>query len=348
MATFVARFIIALLAITQIPLAGEVFAQEETVSTTTDSAETAPEVVEAPLWYKSERISGNIEVGDFVVGPGRSEITAKPGETVTVEVSVTNRINTGREFFLSVEDIEGTQDGTSMRALPAGQKSPIGLVDFVSFQQDSLILDIGERARIPVKVTVPANASPGGYFGAVMVSTVRDAGSGGDYAPRSPLIARVASLIFLTVEGDVITEGETLNIETLNKFENFGWWYESGPIELGILYENTGTVHLNPYAEVSIKNIIGEEVGYIQLEPWFVLPKALRVREFTWDREFLFGYYTVEARVNRGYEDQIDTVTTSFWVLPWKLVGSIFIGLFIIIFAVRFFFRTFEFKRKGS
>lgn len=348
MTTFVARLLVALLAISQIPPTLEVFAQVDEVSTSAEET-VQNDAPEQPVsWYKSERISGNIEVGDFVVGPGRSEVTAKPGETVTVDISVTNRISPGREFFLTVEDIEGTQDGSSMRALPAGQKSPIGLVDFISFPKDSLVLDLGERARIPVTVRVPENTSPGGYFGAVMVSTVREAGSGEDFAPRSPLIARVASLIFLTVEGDVVRNGETISIDTLNKFDNLGWWYESGPIELGILYENTGTVHLNPYAEVSIKNIIGEEVGYVQLEPWFVLPKALRIREFTWDREFLFGRYTVEARVNRGYDDQIDVVTTSFWVLPWKLVGSVFIGLFIIIFAVRLFFRSFEFKRKGS
>jgi hypothetical protein len=155
----------------------------------------------------------------------------------------------------------------------------------------------------------------------------------------------VGSLILLTVEGDVLREGNTVSIDTLN---NDRGWYEAGPIELGILYENTGTVHVNPYGTVSVKNIVGEEVGYVTLEPWFVLPDSLRLREITWDREWLFGRYTVEAQINRGYDNIVDTVSTTFWVLPWKIVGGIFLVLFIIIFGIRAFFSTFEFKRRGK
>jgi hypothetical protein len=93
--------------------------------------------------------------------------------------------------------------------------------------------------------------------------------------------------------------------------------------------------------------MFGEEVGYVELEPWFVLPGSLRVREFSWDREFLLGRYTVKAAINRGYDDLIDEVSVSFWVLPWKIVGGTFLILFIILFGFRAFFRTFEFKRKG-
>lgn len=346
MTTFVARIIIAIMAITQIPLSGEVFAQEESLAQLTENAEITAAQVVPQQWYKSERISGNVEVGDFVVGPGRSEITAKPGETVYVEISVTNRISSDREFFLEVEDIVGAQDGSSMIALGAGEKSPRGLVDFITFPETFLDLDLGERARIPVAINVPDNASPGGYFGAVLVSTVRKASGGEGFAPRSPIIARVASLIFLTVEGEVVKSGEVISLDTVNDSQNWGLWYEKGPIDFGILYENTGTIHLNPYGEISITNILGEEVGFLQLEPWFVLPDALRLREFSWDREFLFGPYQVEARINRGYNDEVDIITTSFWVLPWRLVGSVFLGLFVIIFIVRTFFRKFEFKRK--
>ncbi len=350
MTTFVARILVAFMTLSQIPLAGEVFAQSEGETQVIQEKTLIEELEEATkdeLWYKSERISGRIEIGDFVVGPGRSEISAKPGETVRVEVTVTNRISDDREFMLEVEDIEGTRDGSSMQTLPSGEKSPTGLVDFISFPEDVLALSLGERARIPVDIRVPENTSPGGYFGAVLVSTIRKSTGGeGEIIPRSPIIARVASLIFLTVEGEVERSGEAKSLETINNYSNYGWWHESGPIEFGLLYENTGTVHLNPYGEISIRNILGDEVGFLQIEPWFVLPKSLRLREFSWDREFLFGRYTVEASVNRGYNDEVDVLTTSFWVLPWKLVGTVFLGLFIIIFLVRTFFRKFEFKRK--
>jgi hypothetical protein len=280
-----------------------------------------------------------------VVGPGRTEIELEPGETIIQEVSITNRISDNRQFKLEVEDIAGSADGSSAVNLTGEQRGPYSIRDFISFPEDVISLSLGERARVPVTITVPPDAEPGGYYGSVLVSTVQVSdGDGESNAPRQPIVARVGSLFFLTIQGETTSEGQTLSIDTIGD----SWWYEEGPIELGVLYENTGSVHLNPYGEISVKNMFGEEIGFVELEPWFVLPESLRLREITWDREFLLGHYTVEASINRGYEDIIDTVNVSFWVLPWKIVGAIFIVLFIIFFSMRAFFRTFEFKRKGS
>ncbi len=331
-----------------IPLSGEVFAQSSnevltSTGTTTQSILSTDASTDNELWYRSERVFGDIDVGDFVVGPGKSEIEVNPGETIIQEVSVSNRISANRTFLLEVEDIEGSSDGSSAVSLTGKEKGPYSIRDYISFPKDSFVLDLGERARIPVTITIPPDAEPGGYYGSVLISTIQDSKSDAVTAPKSPIIARVGSLFFVRVRGDVKTEGKTISLNTINN----KWWYESGPIELGVLYENTGSVHVNPYGELSVKNMFGEEVGFVELEPWFVLPKSLRIREITWDREFLLGRYTVVAKVNRGYEDIIDEVSVSFWVLPWKIVGGAFLILFIIIFSLRAFFRNFEFKRKS-
>ncbi len=340
------------------PLSGEVFAQSgelETVATTTElvaeetvvasTTEATDEPAPAPVqWYRSERIFGNIDVGDFVVGPGRTEIEVSPGETVIQEISVTNRITEDREFLLEVEDITGSADGSASVSLTGAERGPYSIRDYISFPENSFVLELGERARIPVTITVPPDAEPGGYYGSVLVSTVRVAADGDVNAPRSPIIARVGSLFFLRVKGEAVTAGETKEVSIIGD----KWWYEKGPIDIGILYENTGSVHVNPYGELSVTNMFGEQVGFVELEPWFVLPTSLRVREVSWDREFLLGRYTVTAKINRGYDDIVDEVKVSFWVLPWKIVGGLFLILFIVLFTVRAFFRTFEFKRKGA
>jgi len=295
-------------------------------------------------WYKSEQISGKISVGDFVVGPGRTELELKPGQTIVKEITVTNRISDNRTFKLEVEDITGSSDGSSAVGLTGEERGPYSIRDYISFPAETFTLKLGERARIPVTITVPPDAEPGGYYGSVLVSTIRDNGSVDVAAPRSPIIARVGSLFFLRVSGEALVEGKTVEVSLIND----KWWYEKGPIQIGVLYKNTGSVHVNPYGELTVKNMFGEEVGFIELEPWFVLPSSLRLREITWDREFLLGRYTVVAQINRGYNDIIDEVSVSFWVLPWKIVGGMFFILFILIFSLRAFFRTFEFKRKGA
>lgn len=329
------------------PLSGEVFAQSGSdyeISTSSEDVQVVDNLDIGPeeKWYKSERIFGNIEIGDFVVGPGRNEIELSPGETVVKEVTVTNRITDDRKFRLEVEDIEGSSDGSRAVDLRGDEIGPYSIRDYISFPENEFMLELGERARIPVTITVPPDAEPGGYYGSVLVSTVRSSDSKEEALARSPIIARVGSLFFLRVKGDVVEEGHTQSISMIDD----KMWYEEGPVSMGILYENKGSVHLNPYGQLSVKNMFGEEVGYVELEPWFVLPTSLRVREITWDREFLLGRYTVEAKINRGYGDIVDEVSVSFWVLPWKIVGGIFFILFIVIFGTRAFFRRFEFKRK--
>jgi hypothetical protein len=322
------------------PLSGEVFAQSSSTTVATASSSQGTDT-SGGKWYRSERIEGVIDVGDFVVGPGRAEITVSPGETIVQEITVTNRISAGRTFKLEVEDITGSADGSSAVSLTGAERGPYSIRDYISFPTDTFKLDLGERARIPVTITIPADAEPGGFYGSVLVATDRT-GETPDGGPRSPVIARVGSLLFVTVRGDVDMGGGTTEIRTLDGKV----WYEEGPVNLGIVYENTGSVHSNPYGELSIKNMFGEEVGFLEIEPWFVLPKSLRTRDLTWDREFLLGRYTVTARINNGYSNTVDEVTTTFWVLPWKIVGGLFLAFFIIAFILRAFFRTFEFKRK--
>ncbi|MEY2665430.1 MAG: hypothetical protein RLZZ480_535 [Candidatus Parcubacteria bacterium] len=337
--TTLRAFIIFTLVLT--PLTTGVFAQSTDAATTTASSSIAASPDSGGKWYRSERIEGDIDVGDFVVGPGRAEISVSPGETIIQEVTVTNRISANRTFKLEVEDITGSADGSSAVSLTGEERGPYSIRNYISFPTDTFTLDLGERARIPVTITIPEDAEPGGFYGSVLVSTDRT-GETVEDGPRSPVIARVGSLFFVTVRGDVETSGVTKEVRTLDG----KMWYEKGPVNLGIVYENSGSIHVNPYGEISITNIFGEQVGFVEIEPWFVLPKSLRTREITWDREYLFGRYTVTAKINRGYDNVVDEVQTTFWVLPWKIVLGVFLSVFILVFALRAFFRTFEFKRK--
>jgi hypothetical protein len=308
------------------------------------SAEIESTVTSAP-WFRVEKLTGgNIDVGDFVVGPGRAEIEVKPGQSVTYEISVSNRISDNRLFEITIEDVAGSDDINRPVVLLGEQVGPYTIKDYISLPAMTFELDLGERARIPVTITVPPDAPPGGLYGSVLISTVRveETEAGEVEAARSPIVARIGTLFFVTVPGEVEKAGETKSVGLTNK----SWWYEKGPIPLTILYENTGSVHLNPYGELRITNLFGEEVGFVELEPWFALPKSLRSREVTWDRELLFGRYVAKVSVNRGYDDIVDERSVAFWVLPWKIVGGIFLVVFISLLTIRLFFRTFEFKRK--
>lgn len=296
--------------------------------------------------YKTENIpGGDIVVGDFVVGPGKVDITMRPGETRVVEMTVTNRTGERRIFNIAREDAEGSYDTDTSIVLLGDDRGPYSMKDYVSVAATSFELDHGKRARIPVTITVPLNAEPGGLYGSVLIDTLAVEGQTGetpDTVPQSAVVARIGTLFFITIPGDVEKEGALVDFSTVGQQH----YYQHGPIAFGILMENTGSIHLAPYGELRITNIFGEEVGYVQLEPWFALPQSLRLREVTWTRDMLFGRYTATVQINRSYDDIVDTMDYTFWVLPWKPVSGIFAVIFFIIFLIRAFFRNFEFKRK--
>ncbi len=318
------------------------FSQESGSTTTSEKV-----IAENP--YPSEQLladEGDVP-GDFVVGPGKVEVTIKPGESKVVEITVSNRTGESRRFNLTTEDAMGSTDANTAVVLLGSDRGPYSLKDYIQVEQKSFILKHNERARIPVTVRVPLDAEPGGLYGSILVDTVAieaEPGNTGGTIPQSAVIARIGTLFFITIPGDAKKEGA---------FTNFGavpeqTFFQGGPIQFGLLFENTGAIHLNPYGEIRITNMFDEEVGSVELDPWFVMPQSERLREVAWNREFLFGRYVATAELNRGYDNIVDTASFTFWVLPWKMLLGGFAVLFIIIFIIRAFFRNFEFKRKSD
>lgn len=294
--------------------------------------------------FITETIPGtDVQIGDFVVGPGKLEVTVRPGETVVREITVTNRIDTNRTFEFHVEDMSGSASGDEAVVLLGDQNGPYSLKNFVTVPAPHITLGLGERARVPVTITMPADAEPGGYYGAVLVSTIQDKDTEVDNTiARSPIVARIGTLFFITVPGEA---SKNANFERFSTIDN-KQFYSKGPLNFGITYNNTGSVHLNPYGEMRITNIFGAEVGFVELDPWFVLPKSLRTREVTWNREFLLGVYKVTANINRGYDDIVDTKSFYVFVLPWQVVLPVLILLVLLVSLLRWFFNKFEFRRK--
>ncbi|MCF7816121.1 MAG: DUF916 domain-containing protein [Candidatus Pacebacteria bacterium] len=304
------------------------------------------EVVSFLNLYPTEGVPGGGDIlGDFVVGPGKVDLTLSPGETKIVEMTVTNRTGERRRFNITTEDAEGSLDTNTSIVLLGDDRGPYSMKDYVSVSHKVFDLEHNQRARIPVTISLPLDAEPGGLYGSVLVNTIAieaKQGDSGGAVPQSAIIARIGTLFFITIPGAAEKEGGLKDFTTITK----KIFYQSSPITFGILYENNGVIHLAPYGELRIKNMFDEEVGYVQLDPWFVLPQSLRLREVSWDRDFLFGRYTATASINRSYDDVVDELSYSFWILPWKPLALTFIVLFIVFFSIKTFFKRFEFKRK--
>lgn len=292
--------------------------------------------------YQIEGIdTSNVVNKDFVVGPGKVEVEIKPGEQKTVNIKVSNRMGDTRIFKIDVEDFTGSKDPQQTVVLLGAERGPYSLRDYIHVDEKSFELKDGERATIPVTISVPTDAEPGGLYGTVLVTTTSknpEKVSSGSTA----IISRIGTLFFVNVPGDVHYDGKLKEFQTKSR----GALFSKGPIDFRLLYENNGSTHLNPYGEIKIKNIFGEEVGSVVIDPWFAMPSSLRLREVSWDRPFLFGMYTATANINRGYQDIVDSKSITFFVIPWKIVVAAFAALVVLVLVIRFVFSRFEIRKK--
>lgn len=320
---------------------------DEVVTVTSEAATTTDTTPNRPTDnYQREELPSPETYNDFVVGPGRFEVELAPGDSATVELLITNRMGVGKLFKLTTEDAVGSASGSEAIKLLGDEVGPYTLRDYISVPHEEFYLEHGTRVRVPVTISLPADAEPGGHYGSILTSITTSAdelGQSSGANPATAVISRIGTLFFVSTPGEVEHDNELIDFSTPNN-ERLFW---EGPIDFSIVHENSGSVHTKPYGVVSITNILGEEVGRTEIEPWFVMPQSVRTREISWDRELLLGRYTATAEINRGYDDNIDTATYTFYVIPWKLTLAIFSVLFVFFLVVRFIFSRFEFKRKA-
>lgn len=296
--------------------------------------------------YRREQLPTGEVYNDFVIGPGRFEIELAPGESRTVELLVSNRMGDGRIFTFNIEDMAASERTDGSVSLLGEREGPYTLRDFISVPNERFYLEHGTRVRVPVTISLPRDAEPGGRYGSLLTSIVSNPNeeSGGPGAQAgTAIISRIGTLFFVTTPGGIVRDSKLTDFSTLNRQAFFG----SGPVTFLLQSENFGSVHTTPSGVLSVTNLLGEEVGAVEIPTWFILPQAVRTREVEWNRELLIGRYTATVKVNRGYDDIVDEMSYSFWVIPWKLLLLIFAGLFGFFFILRAFFSRFEFKRKS-
>ncbi|MDO9399529.1 MAG: hypothetical protein Q7T79_02500 [bacterium] len=283
---------------------------------------------------------------DFVLGPGKVELWLSPGEKATKELMITNRIGKTMDFQINIEDFSGSRDPKQTVVFYGEKESPKSLKNYLKPELTKFTLMHGQRMILPIEISIPEDAEPGGRYGSILVTSSpygEDAKFEKEKATgQISLNSRLGALFFIRVKGDVIEDGFFKEIKTTKMF------YEKSPVSFELLFENNGNIHLLPYGVVEIKNFFNKKIGEINLDPWYVLPDSLRLREVKWNSEWLFGRYTASVSINRGYQDIVDQKSIDFWVIPWRIILVGLTSLFLIVWFFKWVIGHFEIKVKDK
>jgi hypothetical protein len=196
----------------------------------------------------------------------------------------------------------------------ATRGDPSRMSGWVTVPSNAINVPANQSYDIPLTISVPENADPGGHYAAILVGTLppEDVGSG------AAVGAKLASLIFARVPGDVIESGVIREFITEEAF------VETPEQVFTLRFENKGNVHLVPQGEIIIRNMWGKERGKIIVNEKSsfgnVFPRSTRKFQFSWKSEpsiFDIGRYTAEAVLTYGELGKQSAVSsTVFWVIP--------------------------------
>ena len=283
----------------------------------------------------------NQNVGQALeIAPPVLNLKANPGETIKTSISLRDVSTSPLVVRNQINDfVAAGEDGTPKLLIDENgnaESSPYSLKDWVQ-PLPQFTLKPREVNQLPVTIRVPANAAPGGYY-AVVRFTASAPGLDGNGVSLS---ASLGTLILLRVNGDA---KEEMKIEEFSatKSGSPNWLFESAPITFITRVKNNGSSHEQPTGQAAVKDMFGNAVANVNfnLGQSNILPSSIRKFEQPLDssvigNRVLFGRYTADLKMSYGTQGQTMTASTSFWVIPYRLIGFAILLIVIAFIVIR-------------
>lgn len=238
---------------------------------------------------------------ELIIGPGLLEAKT----TVTVTNNTNNDLNAQLKLvdFDALNEFGGVSFGESGKPL-----SQYSLLAWMRLPEgETVTLPAGKETTIPVAIKNDDRLSPGGHYGAVIVSV-----SGGQSAQDNAEVTfrqEVASLLFVKKTG-----GETYGIQ-LEEFRPNN--LPNIPQTVTMKFKGTGNVHVAPrgYIEVKDPKDVLVAKGIINPESTLVLPNKSRF--FTTAMQSVAepkakGIYTITAFYRHDDTQEFRTEVVTF------------------------------------
>ncbi len=271
--------------------------------------------------------------------PTKVNVTLEKGKTFTQKFRVGNFSDTKKTFYITSQDFKVSGD----YGFPEFLEKSVDVVNkyslstWLTLPKDPIEIDVGGFKDFEVTISVPQEAESGGHYAGVFIQSEKPNASA--QSTDIDTVARVASLVLVTVPGDV---QENLNLVNLSPSKKI-YFSEYPLIELFSSIKNTGTVHEIPtgYFFLSGGKFFAQKAIPFNFTQSSVLPES-PVRKLTdsFKLEKLglippMGKIEVSLVSKYGALDKNYQLqgSTHFWLIPIKFLCVCLFGLLLSAFV---------------
>jgi len=279
---------------------------------------------------QSSAQSVNNSTNVIKISPVRTDIQIAPGESKTVQMTVTNLTNDPITVAPVQNDfISGDESGTPALILDANEFAPTHSLKRFMQPISDVTIPAQKSVTIEVVIKVPAGTQAGGYFGAIRFAPTIPGGGG-----QVNLSPNAASLILLTVPGPVTEKLDLTDFKIQQAGKDGNFFNTPNAVSAFIRFENKGNIQEGPFGKITVKNFgkVVYSTDFNTTSPRDqILPDAAR----RWDVQLndlgSFGHYTVSATLTYGQKNQTIEVVKTFWIIPQIVIIIAIAALLLII-----------------
>ena len=206
------------------------------------------------------------------------ELSADPGQKLSKTVRVENDSDQAITFYSTINNFSA-QGTDGKPALTKVSENEVGLASWIEVEKGPITLEPRAFREMEIKINVPTNAGPGGYYSAVLWSSK----SPEDTNNNVNIGWQVGHLILLKINGEVNESGSLVSFTTKNNQTSFNYL----PVEFATEFKNSGNVHLKPIGQIEIKNIFGRTSKSLAFntKSGNVLPNSSRIFSDSWEKD---------------------------------------------------------------
>lgn len=272
----------------------------------------------------------------FAIAPATLDLSGQRGETIKDTIAVINNGSAEQTYYLgTLKFIPGESSTPSFIPFETDHS---GLPEWIAFPVKIVTIPANTKVDVPFTVTIPQDVPSGTVYGAITVSTTP---SDVVAANGATIEAKMASLLFVTVEGETVEKLALLDFASSNGAD--------GPFDLARQFafrlQNQGNVAIVPTGTVTLTDAFGRVVATqtVNEEASRVLPLTTRSFSGTVGTNPIGFVETVRSQLASFAIGPINatlTVTSgsqtlsksfSYWMIPVQLLLTAAMAVVILL-----------------